>query len=408
MVNLFSDYKKPLVLATTLCAIFFYTNIWQIRGPKPFKSLLATPLIREVSGVITSNVSTRAGSTTFFLLAQSTKSFDGTVANAKGEVFVKLKGVSKAFLIDKGSRVTLKGTFTPAKTFRATVMSDFSFPHTILGVIYRIRAIARQKLRALIALLGPSGALLLALVMGSRDELSEAVTNAFRTSGTSFILALSGMHLVIYGGAALKVSKKAFGRKASLFISLAVVSLFVFFIGFTPSLLRAFIFFVLSTVLYILSVRVTLLVRVFATLFAHCLIAPSDLATVSFQLSYAAIFAIALASPVISKAFARFLGEILGESLSIGVSAFVATFPITIYNFGFAAPVGILASVLITPLIMLFIIGGVLALIFMALFPISAGAANMALGLLYALIINLLSIFSKAPMIFAPPFMLAN
>jgi competence protein ComEC len=44
-----------------------------------------------------------------------------------------------------------------------------------------------------------TGALLKALLTGNRSSLSPAVIEAFRTSGASHILALSGLHLgIIY------------------------------------------------------------------------------------------------------------------------------------------------------------------------------------------------------------------
>lgn len=390
-------FKKPIVLSSVLCAILFYTNVWKIPSATPYKSLTATKLVRELSGTVATNPTKNWGATTFFLRAKTSKSFDGTLSAASGTVFVKLTSKTPLPLVEKGSRVTLKGAFTPSLFFRAKELQDAHYSPTPLGFIYKMRSKARQKLRALIAFFGESGALLLALVMGSRDALSDSVANAFRTSGTSFILALSGMHLVMYGEAATKSSKKAFGSRASVFISFAIVALFVFFVGFTPSLLRAFIFFTLCTTLGLLKVRSTLPIKVFTTFYIHALIAPSDLNTISFQLSYVAVVAIALFAPALESFFARYFLPEVYESLATSASAFFSTLPLTLFYFGFAAPIGIIAGAVITPFIMLFIAAGVTSLILVAIIPAFATIASPVINALYALILNLLAIFSKAP-----------
>jgi len=68
-----------------------------------------------------------------------------------------------------------------------------------------------------------------------------AVSDAFRNAGLSHILALSGMHLSLVSGIAFFAGMRLFGKTKSYIFQFCAVSLFVWFAGFSPSLLRAFL-----------------------------------------------------------------------------------------------------------------------------------------------------------------------
>ena len=67
----------------------------------------------------------------------------------------------------------------------------------------------------------------------------------FRESGTSHILAISGLHVALISGLALVLAASLFGRRGQyyLLLPLAVTILYATLAGFSPSVTRAAIMF---------------------------------------------------------------------------------------------------------------------------------------------------------------------
>ena len=88
---------------------------------------------------------------------------------------------------------------------------------------------------------GNAGGLLLALLCGAREYTDIAIAENFKNAGLSHVLALSGMHLSMFSSIAVLIGNKIGRKKLTYAIRIIVLILFVWFAGFSPSLLRAFI-----------------------------------------------------------------------------------------------------------------------------------------------------------------------
>ena len=87
---------------------------------------------------------------------------------------------------------------------------------------------------------GDEGALLAALCLGDRSSLSQRVTAAFRGSGVTHLLVVSGLHLSMVAAAVLLVfHRMRLGRRGAAALTMPVVVLFMLLIGDTPSVVRA-------------------------------------------------------------------------------------------------------------------------------------------------------------------------
>ena len=82
---------------------------------------------------------------------------------------------------------------------------------------------------------GRAGGFLLALLSGSKEYLDSKISNTFRHSGLSHILALSGMHLSLISSIAGIVENKSALKKLGLLLKVGTIILFVWFAGISPS-----------------------------------------------------------------------------------------------------------------------------------------------------------------------------
>ena len=143
--------------------------------------------------------------------------------------------------------------------------------------------------------------ILKALLTGEKSEIPSEVTDAFRASGASHILALSGLHLgIIY--AIVRFMTRCLGntRKAKAARSVILVCTCGFYTlatGAGASIVRAFIFILIGECARLSGRPASLRKVMMVALLIHLAIEPSSIKEVGFQLSYAAIVGIAYIFP---------------------------------------------------------------------------------------------------------------
>lgn len=145
-------------------------------------------------------------------------------------------------------------------------------------------------------------ALLQALLTGHREMLDTNTIQAFRESGASHILALSGLHLgIIYGILVKALSIIGNNRTASCIRSvfaIGVCMVYCLSTGCSPSLIRAFIFITINEISHHFSGRRRRPAAVLCTALMIQLIAdPKVIESLGFQLSYFAMSGIILIYP---------------------------------------------------------------------------------------------------------------
>ncbi len=146
-----------------------------------------------------------------------------------------------------------------------------------------------------------TNALIKALITGERNDIPKSVNDAFRDSGASHILSLSGFHLgIVY--AIVRYSLSGFGNtiRASRFRSCLIILLCGFYTlatGAGPSIVRSFLFILLGETAFMLHRRRSTGTLLFAAMLIQLAFSPSSVRSVSFQLSYAAMAGIAYIYP---------------------------------------------------------------------------------------------------------------
>lgn len=262
----------------------------------------------------------------------------------------------------RGLRCQIRGRF--ASSAPKLFISSSTPPRFVGWSSYfaQMRAQMRVALMRFLSPWGRAGGLLLALLSADSVFLSDEMRVAFRHAGLAHVLALSGMHLSLVGASATFLGRFIGTRHRGMQGAFFAMLVFVWFAGISPSLARA-----LGMTLVLMGgqmayVRVGLFSVLCAVLSIHMLIAPHDVQTLSFMLSYGALAGIVLLGSEITEMMSGLIPRPLASLLGTSCSAQFFTAPIVLSVIGYFAPIGVLASCVVSPLIALFLIGGSVAL----------------------------------------------
>jgi competence protein ComEC len=241
------------------------------------------------------------------------------------------------------------------------------------GVLERIDWL-RSAIAARIdqAIPGPEAAVLKALVMGDPSGISPDIREAFTRTGTSHILAISGLHITIVATIAFGLFRwllswmpialrHAWTRKGAAVLTLLPITLYALIAGFSPSTQRALIM-VAAFLLALLAEREADLLNTLAlaAILILC-VQPAALFSISFQLSFAAVLAIIYAFERLERrgtSAASLADDDRAARIRRGLAAFFGvslaatwgTLPLGMYYFNNVTFIGLLANCIAIPL----------------------------------------------------------
>ncbi len=241
-----------------------------------------------------------------------------------------------------------------------------------LEQVFRLRhAMAGSLARVLPEL---QAATVQALLLGLRRDLPPEVRESFVETGTSHLLAISGLHVAVLLGFFLGLGRLLLGGgRASLAPALVGLWLFAALTGMAPPVTRA----ALMGTLY-LGARAT--GRESAGLPALTLAAavmaalnPRLLGDVSFQLSFTAVASLIIVAPPVQRVLdalterytatdgpAATAARAFNLALAAGIAATLGTLPLIAVVFGRVSPLGIPVTLLALPALPLALVGGLL------------------------------------------------
>ena len=228
----------------------------------------------------------------------------------------------------------------------------------ILGNRSRLLALRRSMVQAFTAKIqlvyGQKSYLAEALLTGSRDNLDPMLKEQFRMAGVSHVLALSGMHLGIIALFVFFVVRRFTGPRLSILAVNAVNVLYLFMAGISPSLLRAVIMFALVSLGKLMGAKVNLMRVLIFAFSLSLMVFPEYFFSISFQLSFLALAGIILFTTPVATSLERVMPGFLAAGIACSVSAVAMTAPVTLYNFGVVYPAGIMTSMVISPVVTLY------------------------------------------------------
>nr|MCR5732543.1 ComEC/Rec2 family competence protein [Sphaerochaetaceae bacterium] len=163
------------------------------------------------------------------------------------------------------------------------------------------------------------------LLLGRKTEAKSSLSEMARESGTSYLLALSGMHISLFSFLLGFVLAPCLGKKRGRVVSLSLLLVYVIVVGPKPSLVRALLF---STVLFVFP-QISAIEALFISLFLQLLFLPESLLELSSVYSYLSLSGILAFGEVLKKNIDRliYLPLFILNSLAASVSAIVYTVP---------------------------------------------------------------------------------
>jgi competence protein ComEC len=242
---------------------------------------------------------------------------------------------------------------------------------------------------------GNGGRLFRALFLGLRDSIEERDVRIFRESGCIHLLALSGMHLGVISALLALLLVPVLGRKTGFITGVVVIMLYIFIVGLKPSLMRAGIMYVLLGAGLIMGRRVNGMVILLASFVILAVTYPDSASTLSFQLSFSALAGIIIAGNRCARLFRRFLPPAVSLPIACSIGAQLFTAPLLLSTFAVLYPAGIFTSLLLTPLVTMFMWIGVLLLLQPSSVILEIGSA--VLDRIYSLIVSIAEYGARLP-----------
>lgn len=213
---------------------------------------------------------------------------------------------------------------------------------------------------------GDELAVLSALTVGYKDDLSEEVRSVYRQAGVSHILALSGMHVAILWGLLafllrpLDVSRV--GRWLKCGLMLGILWGFAFLVGLSASVVRAVVMCMGLMIARAASSESSSLNSLSLAAAGMLIYDPFYLYDVGFQLSFLAVFSILLFEPLLSSrlSFRQPVLRYLWGVISVSLAAQLGTVPLLLHYFSHFPIYFLLANVWVAPCVCLIVYGTVL------------------------------------------------
>ncbi len=286
--------------------------------------------------------------------------------------------------------------FSDGISAEAGEISDFKITEKTEGTlstkIQKIREILRRK--AMLMSDAESGTLLGALLTGERSQLSSELRLNFRRIGISHVLALSGMHLAILTLAIERLLKLArVPKRIRKLSSIVFCLLYMYFVGFSVSVVRAGIMLLLNAFLFLIFESRDSITSLSVAVFLIILFTPYAVYDVALWLSAFATLGVIIAAdkedgPNEVKANIKVL-RILTDSLYASVLAIGATMAISVFTFEGLSLISPFSTLIFSFLIEIYMyIGSVMLILGLIWFPLSHPFGKI-LSLLYTWIDDL-------------------
>jgi competence protein ComEC len=247
------------------------------------------------------------------------------------------------------------------------------------------------------------GGLALALLLGIRDSLDTGIASMYRDAGCSHILALSGMHLAVLVALISFLLKRPLGLRASAMSGALIILAYCYIVGPLPSLNRAALMYLLGVIAVLGMLKKDPLLLLCMAFLVQLALTPRAGLSLSFILSYLALAGILIIGEPLNGIFKGKIPAVLLVSLSASLGAFIITSGVTAWFFGTLRPVGILASMILTPLTTVFMIGSMIWLALNLISPPVSLLLGYPLSWLYRLMERTAFAAAKMPGITASP-----
>ncbi|MDN3596333.1 ComEC/Rec2 family competence protein [Zunongwangia endophytica] len=304
-------------------------------------------------------------------------------AAVKGNILIAVPLQSE---IEVGQQLIIPASVKPIKSPLNPHQFDYSEYMKFQGIFHQIQLSEDQILFSknletsfienprtrLLKSLNSSGfekeelAVIKALILGDRTSISNEIYSKYASAGAIHILAVSGLHVgivLLLLNFILKPIRQL--KWLKFLLTLAGIWGFAILTGFSASVVRASLMFSLIAFGLQINRKVNLLNTLFSAFFVLILINPFYVFQVGFQLSFAAVFSIALFQPKFNKLWYpnNKLIRLLYQTLTVSICAQIGVLPLSLFYFHQFPGLFLLTNIVILPGLGVLLISGIFILI---------------------------------------------
>ncbi len=278
--------------------------------------------------------------------------------------YLARQGIQSIMSTDKVTRIPFGGQKNPVTAF---------FYHIKDSLLARIYALFPD----------PEASLLAGILLGQDNNMPADLQQAFKNTGTTHIIAISGFNIAIIAGIFVTLFSRFFGKRNGAILAILGITFYTLLVGAGASVVRAAIMGTFSLIAAQFGRRnLALNILAFVALIM-ALFNPFVLWDVGFQLSFAATLGLVLYAQPMEEAAARFIArrfpsapveKIVGplsDYILLTLAAQITTLPIIAYHFQRISLVSLIANPLILPAQPpVMILGGLAVLLSHLYFPL--------------------------------------
>jgi len=244
--------------------------------------------------------------------------------------------------------------------------------------IYSIAESIRNKIEVSLLendIKGEELAVIKALLLGQRSDISKELLEDYTRAGAIHILAVSGLHI----GIILLILMSLFnplerfknGKTIKIILVLLFLWSFAIIAGLSASVVRAVTMFTAVAIGMTFQRKTMVLHSLITSMFVLLLVKPMFLFDVGFQLSYVAVGSIVTIQPIISAVWKpkwKIIDKIWQLS-TVSVAAQIGVLPLSLFYFHQFPGLFILSNLVIIPFLGTLLMGGILV-IFLSLLSV--------------------------------------
>ena len=303
--------------------------------------------------------------------------------------------------------LALHGIHAYMTNAEATFLPEERGGHPIMASIYALKDRSLENVYRLFP--DPEASLLAGILLGVESGLPRDIQQAFKDTGTTHIIAISGFNITIIAGLFISLFGRLFGKTRGAIAAAIGIAAYTILVGADAAVVRAAImggFALLARQVGRQQSGVNSLLGV-AVVMAY--FNPMVLWDVGFQLSFAATGGLILyaeplthwfvrqATRITSEDNAKKIAGPVGEYILFTLAAQFATIPIMAYHFGRISVISFIANPFILPVQpAVMILGGIALILSLVYFPLGQLLALFALPFT-TYTIHMVEFFARMP-----------
>ncbi|WP_298878768.1 ComEC/Rec2 family competence protein [uncultured Polaribacter sp.] len=208
-----------------------------------------------------------------------------------------------------------------------------------------------------------------ALLLGQRQDISKELITDYQRAGAIHILAVSGLHvgiiLLILSFIFTPLEKLKYGNFIKTVVIVLLLWMFAFIAGLSASVVRAVTMFTFLAIGMSFNRKNVVSFSFVTSMFFLLLIKPMFLFDVGFQLSYLAVFGILWTQPKIYSIWKpkNKIIDFFWQLFTVSIAAQIGILPLSIYYFQQFPGLFLASNLVIIPFLGAILIGGVLVIV---------------------------------------------